>query len=174
MKWLDFLLFASRLFRACPAGIRGKTRLARWVFPKSALAREVCLQDFSGNCFTVPSLNEPIGFHLLIDGEYEPDVLSQILGRLEKGGTFIDVGANIGLFTVPTSRKLGSAGCVVAVEASPRVFPYLQKNVAANSLDNVRLSQMAAFSWAHWGRNSPATISVFRPIAWTILSLPSG
>jgi FkbM family methyltransferase len=87
---------------------------------------------------------EPVAFHLLVDGVYEPELAKFIQDRLKSGGIFVDVGANIGCFTIPAARKVGPSGHVIAIEASPKVFPYLEQNVKTNGLENVRLRHCAA------------------------------
>lgn len=51
---------------------------------------------------------------------------------LKPGDVAVDVGANIGLYTLVCAVCVGKSGRVYAVEPSPRVFGYLQKNVALN------------------------------------------
>jgi FkbM family methyltransferase len=64
---------------------------------------------------------------------------------LRGGGTYVDVGANIGLTTIPVAQN-PSVDCV-ALEPEPSNFNYLSLNVAANCPHrNVRLHQLAAFS----------------------------
>jgi FkbM family methyltransferase len=87
---------------------------------------------------------EPVAFHLLVDGVYEPELARFLLERLSAGGTFVDVGANVGALTIPAARRVGPSGLVLSVEASPRVFPYLAENVRANRGDNIRLRHCAA------------------------------
>jgi FkbM family methyltransferase len=87
---------------------------------------------------------EPVAFHLVVDGVYEPELARFILDRLQSAGTFVDVGANVGAFTIPAAKKVGPSGLVLAVEASPQVFPYLEGNVRANRSGNVRLKFVAA------------------------------
>jgi FkbM family methyltransferase len=94
----------------------------------------------------LPSLTEPIGFHLLTDGVYEPETLTFMLHYLPPGSTFVDVGANIGVFTLSAGRAVGEAGCVLAIEPSSRVFPYLLHNVNVNGLTNVFLYEGAVFT----------------------------
>ena len=48
------------------------------------------------------------------------------------GGTFIDVGANIGLVTVPIIERTKARG--LAFEPEPRNFRYLQRNIAHRGL----------------------------------------
>jgi len=92
----------------------------------------------------VPNFNEPIGFSLLVFREYEADVLGLILNECPVNGCFVDVGANIGCFSVPVAKKVGELGMVFAIEASPFVFRYLVDNVEINGLRNVNLIHGAA------------------------------
>lgn len=72
-------------------------------------------------------------------GVWEPDVSRVIEQNLAPGDVFVDVGANIGYDTLLASSRVGSAGRVVAIEASPRTFTLLQRNLAANEFSsNVR------------------------------------
>src|SRR5215211_4151308 len=97
----------ARCFRLVPQGTKGKTRLARFLLKPHLKGRDVTVTDRNGYSFSIPCLAEPIGFHLLIDGVYERDVLEFILARLRPGGTFVDVGANIGVLTLPAAQKVG-------------------------------------------------------------------
>ncbi len=127
-----------------PSGMPGKTRLARFLLGHCLKAQDVLLQNRYGCTFVVPSLCEPIGFHLLVDGVYEAEAVQFVLSQLRAGSVFVDVGANIGVFTLTAATKIGATGRVLAIEPSPRIFPYLQRNVRLNALTNVRLRQCAA------------------------------
>jgi len=60
------------------------------------------------------------------------------------GGTFIDIGANIGLTLIPLAT-LSNVICY-AFEPEPKNFSYLKRNIAVNcSSANVSLSQLALF-----------------------------
>lgn len=48
----------------------------------------------------------------------------------------VDVGANIGTFTL-TASGIAGAGRVTAIEAHPRIFGYLRENIALNGRGNV-------------------------------------
>ncbi len=142
MNRLDLI---PKLLRWVPPGTPGKTRLARTLLGPSLAARDVRISGRCGVDFIAPSLQEPVGFYLLVDGVYESELLDFILGRLQKGAVFIDVGANIGSFAIPIAKSLGAEGRVIAIEPSPRVFPYLKRNVTLNGLSNISLVQRAAF-----------------------------
>lgn len=91
----------------------------------------------------MPCLREPVAFELLINGAYESETLALLLRAASGNGVFVDVGANIGAFTVPLAKQL-NCGTVVAIEASPTVYPYLARNIELNDLRNVRLHHCAA------------------------------
>jgi len=63
---------------------------------------------------------------------------------LEEGGTFVDVGANVGVYSLWAARRLGPAGTVVAVEPHPVTADKLAFNAAANALSNVSIVRAAA------------------------------
>lgn len=63
---------------------------------------------------------------------------------LPAGSVFFDIGANIGLYTVPASRHVGAAGRVVAFEAHPILAGFLRDNAARNRAGNVVIENMAA------------------------------
>src|SRR6267143_7173741 len=67
---------------------------------------------------------------------YEPE-LEYLRSLLSPGATFVDVGANLGIYTLVASRIVGHSGRVIAFEPSVQSFPLLQKNITLNSLTNV-------------------------------------
>lgn len=122
----------------------GKQRLARQLLRNDLAARDLFLSDCDGNSFLVPHLAEPMAFALLTNGIYEVDTRKVILECLATDSVFVDVGANIGLFTVPAARR-AREGNVIAVEASSDIAAYLESNVTRNRLSNVRVHSFAAF-----------------------------
>jgi FkbM family methyltransferase len=62
---------------------------------------------------------------------------------LREGDRSIDAGANIGHLTLVASRRVGSSGEVLAIEAHPEIFGYLEGNLALNRVSNVRATECA-------------------------------
>jgi FkbM family methyltransferase len=81
-------------------------------------------------------LPDLIQTYIWIFNEWEPDLTHFIAGRLTDGDVFIDIGANIGYYSLLAAECVGTGGRVVAVEASPTVFGELQRNVLANDFEN--------------------------------------
>ncbi len=73
-------------------------------------------------------------------GYYEKEVASVLSELITEETTFIDVGANVGYFTVLFSRL---AHTVYAFEPVPAVFERLSRNVSLNGCKNVRAFQCA-------------------------------
>ncbi|MDX3388383.1 FkbM family methyltransferase, partial [Streptomyces niveiscabiei] len=91
----------------------------------------------SGAHFPVTT-SDVIQRYLYLFGAWEPHLTSFVSRRLRPGDTFIDVGANIGYYTVLASQLVGSTGRVVAVEPSPDFHEALAGNVRLNGCANVR------------------------------------
>ena len=70
-------------------------------------------------------------------GEIEMDLLLREI--LQLGDTFVDVGANRGIFTVLASESVGPNGRVVAIEPNPAEVADLRHVIATYKLDNVVL-----------------------------------
>ena len=81
---------------------------------------------------------------LWVYGEYEPDTQAIIRRYLRPGDVAIDVGANIGIHTMPMSEAVGPRGVVLAVEPLPSVRERLERNLALNRAANVRVIAQAA------------------------------
>lgn len=127
-----------------PRRLPGKRRLAAGLLRSAARGAADTVRDDLGFAYAVPSLHEPIVVSLLVDGVYEPATRRFIRERLKRGGVFVDVGAGIGVFSIPAARDVGPEGRVLAIEAAPTVFGFLERNVVASGLTNVRLRQCAA------------------------------
>ncbi|MFD8967702.1 FkbM family methyltransferase [Streptomyces sp. NPDC059568] len=76
--------------------------------------------------------------YLYMFGVWEPHMTRWLRGRLGPRDTFVDVGANIGYYSVLASQLVGDGGRVVAIEASPVFLQRLSQNVRLNELGNVR------------------------------------
>lgn len=77
-------------------------------------------------------------------GIWEPQLTNFISSRLKKGDHFIDVGSNIGYFSLLASTLVGSDGKVFAIEASPTIFKILNRNIQLNGFANIITFNLAA------------------------------
>lgn len=83
------------------------------------------------------------GQALLTAGIYEPEMLATVKRFLPTGGTFVDLGANEGYFSVVAARQVGPTGRVLAIEPQARLQPVLRRNFSLNGSDRVTLAPVA-------------------------------
>lgn len=69
-------------------------------------------------------------------GIWEPYETSLLLSLLRPGDVFVDVGANIGYFSVVAASVVGARGVVFAFEPDPANFSLLEHNVRLNGCDD--------------------------------------
>ena len=73
----------------------------------------------------------------------EEEVFQIILPSLGSGDVFVDVGANIGVFTILSALKVGETGQVIAFEPEACAYSQLEQNINLNHFKNVRAFQVA-------------------------------
>jgi FkbM family methyltransferase len=76
-------------------------------------------------------------------GTFEPECLAAMRRNVMPGDTILDVGANIGLFTLEGSMAVGSAGRVIAIEAMPAHATSVMESVRRNGMKNVEVIPVA-------------------------------
>lgn len=88
-------------------------------------------------------LDDWIQQQLYFLGDYEKNEIDYLHTVLKQGDTFIDVGGNIGLFSLNASRIVGPAGKVYAFEAFKPNYEKFSKHLILNNLRNVTLEHLA-------------------------------
>ncbi len=80
-----------------------------------------------------------IGVSLQEYGEFSEIELSVMEKFIKDGDIVMDIGANIGCFTIPFSKKVGKKGKVLAFEPQKFIFNLLSDNVKCNKIKNVQI-----------------------------------
>jgi FkbM family methyltransferase len=80
---------------------------------------------------------------LLYFDNFEPETRHFFDAYLRPGDTFLDIGANIGLYTLAAAHLVGRHGCVHAFEPCSQTFDRLMDNVQLNGLRNVACHKVA-------------------------------
>ncbi|MGV3660394.1 MAG: FkbM family methyltransferase [Prosthecobacter sp.] len=141
----QYLSLVVRIWKA--PGNRGHRlgRLLRsvvWLMNKKGARKTWTLPVFGGlklRCHP----DSIIALHVVQRSEWHDwDTARFITGFLREGDTFVDVGANIGLYTLPAARIV-KGGRVVAVEPSPINRARLQENLALNGISTVQVEPCA-------------------------------
>jgi hypothetical protein len=105
----------------------------------------VLVETLQGHLMVMPSADRAITPHMIRDGYFDLKI-SQFLERfIRPGMTYVDVGANIGVYAVLAASLVGARGRIVAVEALPRLLPFLTDNFSMNGyIDQVQILPFAA------------------------------
>jgi FkbM family methyltransferase len=75
---------------------------------------------------------------------HEDDIIEHFTPK--QGDVVVDIGAHIGLYTIISSKRVGTNGKVVAIEADPSNFEMLNRNIKLNQLTNVIPLNYAVYS----------------------------
>ena len=80
----------------------------------------------------------------MISAKHEPAPWHLLMDETKADDTVADVGANVGMYTLPWAKRLGPAGRVVAFEPDSAMFNLLKENVTLNHCgDRVQLVKAA-------------------------------
>lgn len=119
-----------------PVQFRGKVRLLSPLAPRTGIRRVKV-----HGAWMELDLAEHIQ-RMVYLGTFEPWETGVVRRLLRAGMCVVDVGANVGYFSVLASRLVGPSGLVVAVEPSPYAADRLRRTVEVNRLSNVRVEQI--------------------------------
>ena len=147
----------STLFDALGGRLSGT-----WVRRPTSFRRQIhlCLSDVA------------VSKTILLTGDWEPAVGRQILALLEPGDTYIDVGANVGWFSLLAGDRFARAGRghVFAVEANPTLVAHLGASIVDSGLaafvtlkpyaisDRVGLAELSANEHGNLGGHNIAPV----------------
>lgn len=103
----------------------------------------------SGALLYVDPLDEHVSANVIAHGQWERGLHDAVLSLLSAGGRVVEVGANIGYYTVTMALQVGAEGHVTAFEANPRMVGLIERSVRLNGVqDRVRLIGKAAMDGA--------------------------
>ncbi len=109
-----------------------------------AIPVEEVIVSLPGFKLVVDKNDTMVGQTIQARGKWEPWVTKAIKALLKPGMVFVDVGANIGYFTLLASNLVGPDGLVIAVEPLPQNNQLLAKSVKLNQRDNIEIQTVAA------------------------------
>jgi FkbM family methyltransferase len=91
----------------------------------------------------------------LLKGQgYEKGTTRVFTALVKEGMNVVDIGANVGYYTLLAARRTGAHGTVYAFEPEPRNFKLLSENIRLNGYENVVATQKAV-------SNETGTTSLF-------------
>ena len=76
---------------------------------------------------------------ILWSGEWEPKTWQAVAQHIPVGGTFVDIGAHIGWYSLKAAQAVGPKGRVIAVEPNRETLVKLRDNIRASGAGGVIL-----------------------------------
>jgi len=116
---------------------RNKLTIARYLSRAVRIARRLCgysnitICRRSGLRWEL-DLTEGIDLHIYLFGAFEPEIQRYASKIVRRGGTIVDIGANIGAHTLRFAKLVGRSGKVFAFEPTDYAFQKLARNIKLN------------------------------------------
>jgi FkbM family methyltransferase len=79
---------------------------------------------------------KPFCVQPLAMGDYEPGITHLFKTRIQPGMTVLDVGANIGYFSLLAAQLAGATGAVWAFEPTPHLVKLLERSIRENGFES--------------------------------------
>jgi FkbM family methyltransferase len=111
--------------------IRWVGALHSWLYGRLGFDRSVSSAGFR---LEVDPRDRTIAKKITLYGGYEPFLQSVLVDCAEPGTTVVDVGANVGLHTLPLAKRVGASGRVIAFEPDPENYRLLVRNLEVSGL----------------------------------------
>jgi FkbM family methyltransferase len=142
--------------------------LRRRLLNKDSIQRATMLSDLHSNIVAGSATVRAEGFpgeyamdirshilsRILLDKHYEPRVVSIVKRQLDPSQDALDVGANVGLFSILMASLLASGCRVLAIEPTSRALEFLRHNIQANGFGEV----VSTFAGVASDRNGEVTV----------------
>jgi len=149
-------------------------RRVRSSFNRQALAVDIEVSGIKIRCHLGDNQSECD----LAEGRWNNiEKIAHLTSGLAPGGTFVDIGANFGLFSLFAAREVGPSGRILAIEASPEMAARARFNATANGFDQVTVLETAVGAYEgtvdfHVTENQRGRSSAIPASGCRILTLP--
>ena len=123
---------------------------ARGVIPLWPQDKWVCTDAFGLRIWV--NLHDGYVSWGVLHEDWENEEVGFVLQHLQPGDTFVDVGANVGVYTLQAARTVGPGGRVYSVEPRPDTCAMLRRSIGDNGFaDRCTVFNVALGSEAVWG-----------------------
>ncbi len=119
------------------------TKAVRWIYSHRSLLKRLIpirrplLLDLADFKMYVRLDDWAVGARIAVKRNYEAHVTATMRSLLQRDMVVVDVGANIGYYTLLAASKVGNTGKVIAFEPSSQNCDLLRMSIAANNFSSV-------------------------------------
>jgi FkbM family methyltransferase len=107
--------------------------MTKWI---TSLGRPLDIR-FRGCAYRIEGRNNLIETGMLTRPSYNAVEIDFLGEAVKGGGVMLDIGSNVGLYSLPLARVAGPDGRMVAIDANLDMVRHLSFNAKASGLDNV-------------------------------------
>ncbi len=107
----------------------------------------------SGQMLYVDPLDEHVSANIIAHGYWEAHVHGVLMSLIRPGFRIVEVGANVGYYTVTMADAVGPEGHVTAFEGNPRLVNLIRRSTQLNGYDG-RVRTLAKAAWDSAGQTS--------------------
>lgn len=94
--------------------------------------------------FRLRPLRSSADLGMTFNADYNGTEIRFLLSAIPQNGIFVDIGCNIGMYSLPIAKKIEPLGRVIGLEPHPEAQTYLEFNVQAAGTENFTLVKTAA------------------------------
>jgi len=111
--------------------------ITSYEYQQKSLSQEIVLVNLDRFKIYAMKSDIDIGNHIINSRAYEPHVTSILSKTLEEGDVFLDLGANIGYFSLLASSLIGGSGKVISFEPNSQNLQLLYSSIVENEFSNI-------------------------------------
>ena len=148
-EWTGHRMAAGRELSAVVRSFLNSLEFANRGMLQERPLDDIELVPVDGFSLYVSAGDQAVGAEILRTRNYEPYVSDEFRRVLKPGMTVLDIGANIGFYTLLAASIVGPEGCCLAVEPNVRNVKLLAASKAANQFSCITVYEGAATR--EWG-----------------------
>jgi FkbM family methyltransferase len=112
---------------------------------KARKMNKTFIANMSSECRMIIDPDMSISWMYIL-GHYEKHIQRYLKKVIKPGMTCIDVGANVGFFTILMAKLAGPSGKIISFEPNGKAIRLLEANLQINGLKNVTIEEIALFN----------------------------
>lgn len=140
--WLTLFLQRIKRSMLLPFNARGLLQRRAEIRKYTNSPRPIVYKGVSFSIIVNPK-NGLIDQTIALKGTWEEHILDCLSTNLKPGDVFLDIGANIGMFSLFGAKLVSTEGKVISCEPIPRLADQLRKSAKLNSLHNILVHTVA-------------------------------
>jgi FkbM family methyltransferase len=112
-----------------------RSALALQLLESGTCLNELIIPYDQAQIFVYPDIKNNTTYVLLEQGDWFEDTIHLFRALIKPGDTVLDLGANVGVYSISAAQRVGATGKVFSIEPSKKTFSFL--NNSAKQFENI-------------------------------------